>query len=138
MCLLKLILINIPMLIRNCRGCHGRSQGRGSRRRRCRSPHRKYTFLGWRRYLASIPKIQQSCISLSSSPVSFSAASEREDAAVGEGAPEPDRAGAHHLHRRRDGLLHRRRQDHPLHGQKALLRGRAGPPQEHLLQLIRL
>ena len=65
-------------------------------------------------------------------------AGEREDAAVGEGAPEPHRPGAHHLHRRRDGLLHRRRQDHPLHGQEALLRRRAGPPQEHLLPLIRL
>uniref|UniRef100_A0A453QN49 Early nodulin-93 n=2 Tax=Aegilops tauschii subsp. strangulata TaxID=200361 RepID=A0A453QN49_AEGTS len=49
-------------LIRNCRGCHGWSQGRGRRHRRCRSPHCKYTFLIRHGCLANI---QQSCISVS-------------------------------------------------------------------------
>ena len=52
---------------------------------------------------------------------------------MGQGEPEPDGPGAHHLHGGRDGLLRRRRQEDPLAGEAALVRGGARAPQEHLL-----
>uniref|UniRef100_A0A0A9DIF8 Uncharacterized protein n=1 Tax=Arundo donax TaxID=35708 RepID=A0A0A9DIF8_ARUDO len=52
---------------------------------------------------------------------------------MGEGQHQPYRAGAHHLHRCRDGLLHRRRQDDPVAGEEALVRECPRAPQEHFL-----
>ncbi|KAJ1257898.1 hypothetical protein BS78_10G031400 [Paspalum vaginatum] len=60
-------------------------------------------------------------------------AGQRSDASVGQGQPKPHRPGAHHLHRRRHGLLHRRRQEDPLAGEAPLLRERPRAPQGHLL-----
>jgi hypothetical protein len=94
------------------------SQGGGRRDRGFRDPHRKFIILRLMISSGDAGRGQYNPCSCT-----YRSAGERADAAVGKGQHQPHRAGAHHLHGCRVGLLHRRRQEGPVAREAALVRG---------------